>query len=74
MEEHRNKVIKLHAIYSRILVNLLVISVRIPVNLLVKLTLMGAMGGSYEPLAAVSRPLSVAVTKGGGIRPRGGLC
>ena len=43
--------IKLHAIYSRIVANVLVISVEILVNLLVKLTksgiVGGAMGGAY---------------------------
>ena len=38
MEEYRNRVIRLHAINPRILVNLLVILVKILVNLLVKPT------------------------------------
>jgi hypothetical protein len=52
MEEYRNKVINLHAIYSRLLANLLVKLARMNPRC------MGAMGGPtpYEPLAAVSRP------------------
>ncbi len=38
MEYYRNRVISLHAIKPRILVNLLVMSVKILVNLQVKLT------------------------------------
>ena len=53
MEEYRNRVIKLHAIYSRISVNLLV-KLGILVNLLVKLTniryRLGGHGGGAYPL------------------------
>ncbi len=44
MEECRNQVIKLHATYSRILVNSLVILVKTPVNLLVEPTKLRFMG------------------------------
>jgi hypothetical protein len=61
----RNTVIKLHAIYSRILVNLLVILVRILVNLPVKLTRLG-IGGPWANSTTIQwvglaqRPMATA--------------